>query len=186
MLGVGGIAVALLAAFVVIERRSIEPLVRLSIFRSAPSAPRTSRCSSSQQASSRCSSSIPSTCSECSAIRRSRPARFPPLYRRHHHRRRSLAGTRGQGRGEELLLIGMTMAIAGMLSFMRLQPDSDYVTDFLPGVMFASIGMGLTRAGHADRDQRRPGLRRRPRRASTTRRSRSAAHWASRSSLRSR
>ena len=36
------------------------------------------------------------------------------------------------------------MAIAGMLSFMRLQPDSDYVTDFLPGVMFASIGMGLT------------------------------------------
>ena len=38
----------------------------------------------------------------------------------------------------------MTMAIAGMLLFMRLQPDSDYVTDFLPGVMFASIGMGLT------------------------------------------
>jgi EmrB/QacA subfamily drug resistance transporter len=32
-LGVGGLALALLAAFLVIERRSIEPLVRLSIFR---------------------------------------------------------------------------------------------------------------------------------------------------------
>ncbi len=32
-LGIGGIALALLAAFVLIERRSVEPLVRLSIFR---------------------------------------------------------------------------------------------------------------------------------------------------------
>jgi hypothetical protein len=31
-----------------------------------------------------------------------------------------------------------------MLLFMRLQPDSNYVADFLPGVMLASIGMGLT------------------------------------------
>jgi sugar phosphate permease len=44
----------------------------------------------------------------------------------------------------ELPLIGMTMAIAGMLLFMRLQPGGEYVTDFLPGVMLASIGMGLT------------------------------------------
>ncbi len=36
------------------------------------------------------------------------------------------------------------MAIAGMLLFMRLQPDSSYVTDLLPGIMLASIGMGLT------------------------------------------
>jgi predicted MFS family arabinose efflux permease len=44
----------------------------------------------------------------------------------------------------ELPLVGMTMAIAGMLLFIRLQPDGEYVTDFLPGVMLASIGMGLT------------------------------------------
>ncbi len=44
----------------------------------------------------------------------------------------------------ELPLIGMTMAIVGMLLFMRLQPGSEYVTDFLPGIMLASIGMGLT------------------------------------------
>jgi predicted MFS family arabinose efflux permease len=41
-------------------------------------------------------------------------------------------------------LIGMPLAIAGLLLFVRLQPDSSYVTDLLPGIMLASIGMGLT------------------------------------------
>ena len=36
------------------------------------------------------------------------------------------------------------MAIVGLLLFTRLQPDSSYVTDLLPGIMLASIGMGLT------------------------------------------
>jgi hypothetical protein len=31
-----------------------------------------------------------------------------------------------------------------MLLFLRLSPDSTYVIDFLPGIMLASIGMGLT------------------------------------------
>ena len=43
----------------------------------------------------------------------------------------------------EVPLIGMPMAIVGLLLFMRLQPDSSYVTDLLPGIMLASIGMGL-------------------------------------------
>jgi hypothetical protein len=38
----------------------------------------------------------------------------------------------------------MPMAIVGLLLFMRLQPDGSYVTDLLPGIMLASIGMGLT------------------------------------------
>jgi hypothetical protein len=38
----------------------------------------------------------------------------------------------------------MPLAILGLLLFMRLQPDSSYLTDFLPGVMLASVGMGLT------------------------------------------
>ena len=36
------------------------------------------------------------------------------------------------------------MAIVGLLLFARLQPGRTYVTDFFPGVMLASIGMGLT------------------------------------------
>jgi predicted MFS family arabinose efflux permease len=44
----------------------------------------------------------------------------------------------------EVPLIGMPLAILGLLMFMRLQPDSSYLTDFLPGVMLASVGMGLT------------------------------------------
>ena len=62
----------------------------------------------------------------------------------------------------ELPVIGMALAIVGMLLFTRLQPDSEYLTDFLPPVILASIGMGLTFVpGHADRDERsRPGCRR--------------------------
>ena len=44
----------------------------------------------------------------------------------------------------ELPVIGMAMAVVGMLLFVRLEPGGDYVTDFLPGVILASIGMGLT------------------------------------------
>ena len=44
----------------------------------------------------------------------------------------------------EVPLIGMPMAIAGMLLFARLQPDSSYLTDLLPGIILASIGMGMT------------------------------------------
>jgi predicted MFS family arabinose efflux permease len=44
----------------------------------------------------------------------------------------------------EVPLIGMPMAIAGMLLFTRLQPDSSYLTDLLPGIVLASIGMGMT------------------------------------------
>jgi fucose permease len=44
----------------------------------------------------------------------------------------------------EVPLIGMTMAVVGLLLFVRLEPGGSYVTDFLPGVLFASIGMGLT------------------------------------------
>jgi EmrB/QacA subfamily drug resistance transporter len=144
-LGVGGIALALLAAFVVIERRSIEPLVRLSIFRV-----RTVRAANV-------------------AMLFVAAGLFAMFFFNTLYLQRVLgysaleAGLAflpftagiiiGAGLSQalvakvgarELPLIGMTMAIAGMLLFMRLQPDSDYVADFLPGVMLASIGMGLT------------------------------------------
>jgi MFS family permease len=44
----------------------------------------------------------------------------------------------------EVPLIGMPMAIVGLLLFMRLEPDGTYVTDLLPGILLASVGMGLT------------------------------------------
>jgi len=44
----------------------------------------------------------------------------------------------------EVPLIGMPMAVAGLLLFLRLQPEGTYVTDLLPGIILMSIGMGLT------------------------------------------
>ena len=44
----------------------------------------------------------------------------------------------------EVPLIGMTMAVAGLLLFVRLAPDGSYLGDLLPGIMLTSIGMGLT------------------------------------------
>ena len=44
----------------------------------------------------------------------------------------------------EVPLIGLAMAIAGLLLFLRLTPDGTYLVDFLPGLMLTSIGMGLT------------------------------------------
>jgi EmrB/QacA subfamily drug resistance transporter len=44
----------------------------------------------------------------------------------------------------ETPLLGLTLATAGLLLFLRLTPDGEYLTDLLPGIMLASIGMGLT------------------------------------------
>ena len=142
---VGGIALALLAAFVLIERRSIEPLVRLSIFRV-----RTVRAANV-------------------AMFFVAAGLFAMFFFNTLYLQRVLgysaleAGLAflpftvgiiiGAGLSQalvsrvgarELPLLGMTMAIAGMLLFIRLQPDGSYVTDLLPGIMLASIGMGLT------------------------------------------
>ncbi len=39
--------------------------------------------------------------------------------------------------------IGLLMAVAGMLLFLRLEPGGSYVGDLLPGILLCSIGMGL-------------------------------------------
>jgi Na+/melibiose symporter-like transporter len=44
----------------------------------------------------------------------------------------------------EVPVIGLGIAVVGMLLFLRLTPDSTYLQDMLPGIMLASIGMGLT------------------------------------------
>ena len=44
----------------------------------------------------------------------------------------------------EVPLIGLVMAVVGLLLFLRLTPDGTYLVDLLPGIMLTSIGMGLT------------------------------------------
>jgi EmrB/QacA subfamily drug resistance transporter len=144
-LGVGGIALALLGAFVLIERRSIEPLVRLSIFRV-----RTVRAANVAMffvAAGLFAMFFFNT------LYLQRVLGYSPLQAGLAFLPFTAGIIIGAGLSQglvakvgarELPLVGMTMAIAGMLLFIRLQPGGEYVTDFLPGVMLASIGMGLT------------------------------------------
>ena len=143
--GFFAVAIALLVAFVVIERRSAEPLVRLSIFRV-----RTVRAANV-------------------VMFLVAAGLFAMFYFNTLYLQRVLgysaleAGLAflpftagiiiGAGLSQSLVpklgarevpLIGMPMAVVGLLLFMRLQPDGSYVTDLLPGIMLASIGMGLT------------------------------------------
>jgi len=43
----------------------------------------------------------------------------------------------------EVPLIGVTLGALGLLLFLRLTPDSSYVADLLPGILLTSVGMGL-------------------------------------------
>jgi EmrB/QacA subfamily drug resistance transporter len=139
------LAFVLLAAFVLIERRSAEPLVRLSIFRV-----RTVRAAN--------------VVMFLVAAGLFAMFFFTTLYLQRVLGYSALeAGLAflpftvgiivGAGLSQKLVpmlgarevpLIGMPMAIVGMLLFARLQPDGSYVTDLLPGIILASIGMGMT------------------------------------------
>jgi EmrB/QacA subfamily drug resistance transporter len=144
-LGIGGLAIALLAAFVLIERRSAEPLVRLSIFRV-----RTVRAANIVMflvAAGLFAMFFFNT------LYLQRVLGYSPLEAGLAFLPFTLGIIVGAGLSQalvpkvgarELPLIGMVMAIAGMLLFTRLQPGSEYLTDFLPPVILASIGMGLT------------------------------------------
>jgi EmrB/QacA subfamily drug resistance transporter len=143
--GFFALATALLVAFVLIETRSTEPLVRLSIFRV-----RTVRAANVVMLL---------VASGLFAM-----FFFNTLYLQRVLGYSALeAGLAflpftagiiiGAGLSQKLVpaigarevpLIGMTMAVIGLLLFVRLEPGGSYVVDFLPGVMFASIGMGLT------------------------------------------
>lgn len=43
----------------------------------------------------------------------------------------------------EVPLIGLGLAALGLLSYLRLTPDSSYVSDLLPGILLTAVGMGL-------------------------------------------
>ncbi len=143
--GFFALAFVLLAGFVVLERRSAEPLVRLSIFR------------------------VPTVRAANVVMFLVAAGLFAMFYFNTLYLQRVLgysaleAGLAflpftagiiiGAGLSQRLVpklgarevpLIGIPMAIVGLLLFIRLQPDGSYVSDLLPGIMLASIGMGLT------------------------------------------
>jgi EmrB/QacA subfamily drug resistance transporter len=143
--GFFALALVLLAAFLVIERRSVEPLVRLGIFRV-----RTVRAANV-------------------VMFLVAAGLFAMFYFNTLYLQRVLGYSAleagfaflpftggvivGAGLSQSLVarlgarevpLIGMPLAIVGLLLFMRLQPDGSYVMDLLPGILLASVGMGLT------------------------------------------
>jgi EmrB/QacA subfamily drug resistance transporter len=40
-------------------------------------------------------------------------------------------------------VLGLALGVLGMLAFLRLEPGGSYVPDLLPGILLASVGMGL-------------------------------------------
>jgi EmrB/QacA subfamily drug resistance transporter len=139
------VAFVLLAGFVVLEQRSVEPLVRLGIFRV-----RTVRAgnvvmflvAAGLLAMFYFNTLYLQRVLSYSALEAG--FAFVPF---------TLGVIVGAGLSQNLVprlgarkvpLVGMPVAILGLVLFMRLQPDSSYVTDLLPGIILASIGMGLT------------------------------------------
>jgi EmrB/QacA subfamily drug resistance transporter len=143
--GFFAVSFLLLAAFVVIEKRSAEPLVRLSIFRI--STVRAANVTMFLVASGLFAMFFFNTLYLQRVLGYSAleaGLAFLPF----------TAGIiigAGLSQGlvpklgaREVPLIGMPMAIVGLLLFTRLEPGGSYLVDFLPGIMLASIGMGLT------------------------------------------
>jgi EmrB/QacA subfamily drug resistance transporter len=136
----------LLAAFAVIERRSPEPLVRLSIF-----AVRTVRGANVAMfivAAGLFAMFFFNT------LYLQRVLGYSPLEAGLAFLPFTLGIIIGAGVSQRLLpvigarevpIIGTLLAAAGVLLFLRLSADgASYLVDLLPGIMLASIGMGLT------------------------------------------
>jgi EmrB/QacA subfamily drug resistance transporter len=139
------LALVLLGAFVVIEGRSAEPLVRLSVFRV-----RTIRAANVVMffvASGLFAMFFFNT------LYVQRVLGYSPLEAGIAFLPFTAGIIIGAGLAQRLVpklgarevpLVGMPLAVAGLLLFLRLQPDGSYLTDLLPGIILVSVGMGLT------------------------------------------
>ena len=145
VIGFLALAAILLVGFLVIEHRSAEPLVRLSIF-----SVRTVRGANAAMFFVACglfamfffNTLYVQRVLGYSALEAG--LAFLPF---------TLGIIIGAGLSQKLLpvigarevpLLGLALAVVGLLLFLRLTPDGSYVADLLPGIMLASIGMGLT------------------------------------------
>ncbi len=144
VLGFLTLAVVLLVAFVVIESRSAEPLVRLSIF-----SVRTVRAGNVAMfvvAAGLFAMFFFNT------LYVQRVLGFSPVQAGFAFVPFTAGVIIGAGLSQRLVpalgarevpVIGAALGAVGLLTFLRLTPDSSYVTDLLPGIMLVSIGMGL-------------------------------------------
>jgi EmrB/QacA subfamily drug resistance transporter len=144
VLGFLALAAVLLVAFVLIERRSAEPLVRLSIF-----SVRTVRGANAAMfvvAAGLFAMFFFNT------LYVQRVLGFSPLEAGFAFVPFTAGVIIGAGLSQKLVpalgarevpLIGAALGALGLLLFLRLTPDSSYVADLLPGIMLTSIGMGL-------------------------------------------
>ncbi len=144
VLGFLALAAVLLVSFVLIERRSAEPLVRLSIF-----SVRTVRGANAAMfvvAAGLFSMFFFNT------LYVQRVLGFSPLEAGFAFVPFTAGVIIGAGLSQKLVpalgarevpLIGAALGALGLLLFLRLTPDSSYVTDLLPGIMLTSVGMGL-------------------------------------------
>jgi EmrB/QacA subfamily drug resistance transporter len=145
---IGSLAAAavLLVAFVVIEQRSAEPLVRLSIF--SVRTVRGANVAMFVVAAGLFAMFFFNT------LYLQRVLGYSPLEAGVAFLPFTLGIIIGAGVSQRLVpalgarevpLIGLVMAIVGLLLFLRLTPEgTSYVVDLLPGIMLISIGMGLT------------------------------------------
>jgi EmrB/QacA subfamily drug resistance transporter len=145
VIGTLALAAVLLVGFVLIERRSVEPLVRLSIF-----SVRTVR-----------GANVTMFVVACglfamfffNTLYLQRVLGYSPLEAGLAFLPFTVGIIIGAGISQKLVpalgarevpLIGLVLAMAGLLLFLRLTPDGTYLVDLLPGIMLTSIGMGLT------------------------------------------
>jgi len=139
------LAAVLLVGFVLIERRSAEPLVRLSIF-----SVRTVR-----------GANVAMFLVACglfamfffNTLYLQRVLGYSALEAGLAFLPFTLGIIIGAGLSQKLLpmlgarevpLVGLALSVTGLLLFLRLTPDGTYLVDLLPGIMLTSIGMGLT------------------------------------------
>ena len=145
VLGFLALSAVLLISFVVIERRSAEPLVRLSIF--AVRTVRGANVAMLLVAAGLFAMFFFNT------LYLQRVLGYGPLEAGLAFLPFTAGIIIGAGISQKLLVtlgarevpvIGIAMAVVGLLLFLRLTPESTYLVDLLPGIMLASIGMGLT------------------------------------------
>jgi EmrB/QacA subfamily drug resistance transporter len=144
VLGFLGLAVVLLASFLVIERRSPEPLVRLSIF--SVRTVRGANVAMFVVAAGLFAMFFFNT------LYVQRVLGFSPLEAGFAFVPFTAGVIIGASLSQKLVpalgarevpLIGAFLGAAGLLLFLRLTPDSSYLTDLLPGILLTSVGMGL-------------------------------------------
>ena len=144
-LGFGALALVLLTAFVIVEHRSAEPLMRLGIFlqRTIRSANLVMLLVASGLFAMFYFNSL-----YVQGVLGYSPIEaglaFVPF---------TLGIVIGAGASQFLVrtiglrsvgIAGMTLGAIGMLLFLRLDVGGDYLVDLLPGIMLISIGMGMT------------------------------------------